>query len=397
MIFKENLKININKTPLVKNFPNLFKEYKNLLFFDNKKKEKIINFWFIDSLTSNKIFESISSDEFNVFLYFCQDEIISERLIKLFSYGTVYLLSLYWQKAEIEKKIKEIFNELSESFYFLQSSNYLIRNYEDSALFLYLERLSKKIINSEGAFFILDTDNPHYGLGFLLYLILKNKYLPQLEYSDVLESYPNSPACKKFIHCDSGNFLKYIQSYQPSDFYIYYVKNIKPEEYQKNSEVCKRSILLPPLSEFKNCSEAIIDFLSSYLIKDTIILSNKAFSVLIKNIYNFNFSDFESLLRKISSSKIRILTENMLMIFLEGGEKKLINDLSFYLKQILHYNCINWKIGNVYDKTNSLLKQMLIRNALEICNGHKKNAAKILGINRNRLTNNKGLPLDDSR
>lgn len=396
MLYKKSLKINIRKSSLNDNLADVLKEYEKDIISTKKTNGSVVNLWFINSHTPNGAFKKISPNSFNLIIYFCNNAIISPKLLKLFPYGTIHLLSEYWAKNDIEKRIKEIIDEISEISYYIQPSNNSMSDFQDSSLLIYINQIAKKIANSDNAIFILDKDNAEYGLGFLLFTIISNKYLPKLEYSGTLEiPFQSILASKKFIACQSDKFLEFIETYQPMDSYIYYVKNINIEDYEKNSEICKRAILMPELSEFRNSSEIVIDFLSNYLIKEPIIFTKKAFSTLIKNSYNFNFSDFEKLLKRIAQSNIRLITESMLMLFLEGCEKKLPNDFLFYFKQILHYNCIGWKSGNVYEKASSVLKQMLIKNALELCNGHKKNAAKILGINRNRLTDNRSFHSKD--
>jgi len=390
MLHKKKLKINIRQTSLKDNFANILKEYEKDITSEKKTSSSSINLWFINSHTPDKLLKNISTNSFNLLVYFCDNVIISEKLLKLFPYGTVHLLSNYWAKNDIEKRIKEIIDELSDVSYYIEPSSISMNDFQDSSLVIYLNQIAKKIANSDSTILILDKDNAEYGLGFLLFNIIKSKYLPELEYSDSLEiPFQSIISSKKFVACQSKKFLEFIETYQLPASYIYYIKNVNTADYEKNSEASQKAILLPDLSEFRNSSEIVIDFLSNYLIKEPIIFTKKAFSTLIKNSYNFYFSDFENILKDIFQSNIRLITESILMLFLEGCEKKLPNDFAFYFKQILNYNCIEWKSGNVYEKASSVVKQMLIKNALELSNGHKKNAAKILGINRNRLTNNR--------
>jgi len=344
-----------------------------------------VNIWLLEPHLISKLPKA--TGVYNIFILFYEKQLPFQKLVNLLSHGILYLISSISRKADIEKTIKSFINEISENWIILhpEPEKSFKNNYCESAPFIYLHQLAKKIALADDTICFLDEDNAEFGFDLMLFTILKSNYLPALEFSTYLHSSPNLEASsRKFISCRSTDFLNFITIYPLSKNSFIYIKNVKPEDYHHH-EISKKTILLPKLSDFQNCTEFMLTFLSDYLLQEEIFISKKAHNVLIRNSYFFHISDYENLLKKISGSKTHILTENTLMLFLEGGKKNLQNNFAHYFSQVLTSNAIMWKRGTIYDAGKSFLEKSLINNALNLCNKHKKNTAKILGINRNTL------------
>lgn len=394
MLVKAPLKFHVKASPHLDIWTQYFKAQNNFHFAAFPSPANLdklsINIWLLEPHLINKLPKSLGL--YNIFIFFYEKQLPFQKLIHLMSHGVLHLVPAIARKADIEKNIKALINEITENWIILCSDqkNTLAHLDNESALFLYLNQLAKRIAQSDEPVCLFDEDNAEHGLGFILFNILKYKYIPKLEFTTSLHSSPHLDAAssvtpKKFICCKSLDFSNFISIYPQAKSSIIYIKDVNSEDYRQYSEICKKTILLPKLSDFQNCIEIMLGFLSDYLLKKEIYLSKKAQYLLARNSYFFQISDIENLLNKISTSKLNILTENMLMLFLEGGKKNFQYNFSHYFSQVLTSNAIMWKRGTIYDAGKSFLEKSLIKNALDLCNRHKKNTAKILGINRNTL------------
>jgi DNA-binding protein Fis len=347
-----------------------------------------LNIWLLEPYSITKLPKSPGTR--NIFIVFMEKFMLFPKLLTLFSHGILYLVPSLAKKADIEKSLKQLIGEISEPWFIAHpdSEQTLQSNFNESAVYSHFNQLAKKIAQSDETVCILDEDNAEYGLGFILYEILRSQYLPNLESSTSLHSSPHYDSMttpRRYVSCKSIDFLNFVAIYPVSKGSIIYINNANPKDYQQHHEFCKKTVLLPKLSDFQNALDFVTAFFADHFIKEDIYLSKKAHALIVRNSSKFQVSDFENLFMKLSSSNIHILTEYMLMLFLEGGKKNIQYDFSHYFSEVLATNAIGWKTGTIYDSGKAFLEKSLIKNALELCNKHKKNTAKILGINRNTL------------
>ncbi|OGF62259.1 MAG: hypothetical protein A2Y62_14165 [Candidatus Fischerbacteria bacterium RBG_13_37_8] len=388
MLEKRSCMINIQASSTLEGWLPYFK---TLEYASSITSEPIINLYLIDSLSSSKFPKSLKTHAYNIFLLFYDTRIPCQKIMKLLPHGILNFMSTSFCKADVEKKLKAFTSELTSTCLILTPDDQIpaLDLNDQSPIIAYLHQIAKRITASNETFCILEQNNSAYGLGHFLYLILKKYYLHDITFSQSLysgsENKTSSEFPRKFVECQNSEFINFIKIYPLAKGAIIYIKNAQSEEYIENHELCKKIILLPRLQEFINGTETFLDLLSHYFLKEKIVLTSKAFTSLKKKSYAFQISDIEHLLQKIVDSKHKIITENIITLFIEGGSKIPNQNFSYYFSQVLTSNAIKWKNGNIYDCGKSFLEKILIKNALEICNDHKKNAAKILGINRNTL------------
>lgn len=388
MLNKEAPKIDIQSSPQFKQWISLFEQNKFPNFTSSYLKLNI----YIFSTEDIKNFAKItSSNNFSIFIFFYNESFPFNNIINKINNASFYFVPTSYNKTDKEKMLKSITAEILSPWIVINpfSIESILDPTNQSSLNIHLNQLAKKIANSLETIFILEEEKSSFGLGQLLFLLLKKIYIPNLEFIKFNPENPNIPLLvnsKCFIQFQYNQFLKFYQKNPPLKNSIIHIYNASQNDFLKKNIICSsRIIFLPHFHEFQLGMEIMLDFLASFICKHNIILSQKALLAINKKSYSFTVYDLEILLQKISLANCNIITENLMMSFMEGGKKILNQNFPHYFSQVLISNAPKWKNGNIYNAGKTLLEKILINNALEICQNHKKNAAKILGINRNTL------------
>ncbi len=392
MLTKESLQFNIYASPQLKQWLPLFEANKRQIVTSNKFKLNIslISLDDLKSFSKNKI-----NNPFSIALIFYDDSL---PLIKILSYiknAAYFFIPNSANKLDKEKFLKSIIKEIFEPCILINPFDIesILDTSNQSPLILHLNQIAKKIYNSNDTICLLEEDKSSYGLGYLLFMILKKTYIPYLQfvqYSPSNSDFIFSPNSKYFIQFQGNYFLQFAKNNNLPKNSIIHIYNVSQKDFLEKYNICStRNILLPQFQEFQNSLSTIIDFISHLTLDNQIMLTEKAFETINKKSYSLRIINLENLFKKINSSNSHLITENIIMTFMEGGKKNINHNFSHYFTQVLISNAPKWKSGNIYDSGKALLEKILIQNALEICHNHKKNAAKILGINRNSLREKK--------
>lgn len=392
MLNKEAPTIDIESPPQFKQWIPLFEQNKRLPFTSSNLK---LNIYIFSSEDIKNLTEIISKNLFSIFIFFYNESFPFHKIINKINNAAFYFVPTSSNKTDKEKILNSIAAEILSPWIVINpfSIESILDFTNQSSLYIHLNQLAKKIVNSSDPMFILEEEKSSFGLGQLLFMLLKKNYIPNLEFIKFNPENTNIPLLidnKCFIQIQYNQFLKFYHKNPPPQNSIIHIYNASQDDFLKKKIICPSGIiLLPRFQEFQHGLEIMLDFLSSFILTHNIILSQKALSAISKKIHSLTIYDLEILLQKINLANCNIITENLLMSFLEGGKKILNQNFSHYFSQVLISNAPKWKNGNIYDAGKALLEQILIKNALEICQNHKKNAAKILGINRNTLREKK--------
>jgi DNA-binding protein Fis len=391
MITKESLKINLHSLPALNTWISLLESNKQI-FISSDRLEIDIHLLSYEDIKNFAKFKH--ANPFSIFIIFYDENFQFNKIINYISCGAFYFIPASSNKNNKEKLIKSIAKEIYEPWFVINPFNieFLLDSNNLTSLTLHLNQLAKKIAQSTDNTVLIEEEKSSLGLGYLLFFLLKKHFLPDLQFIKLNSDFIFQNDTRYFIQSDQNQFIQLAKkSILPKNsiFHIYHAsQNDFINKYQKCFSK-NINILLPPFHEFQNGIDTIFDFLTHLLLNKQILLSQKAYTALLKKSYLYKIINLENLLKKINNSKCQIITENLMTSFMEGGKKNLNQNFSHYFMQVLISNASKWKNGNIYDCGKALLEKILINNALEICQNHKKNAAKILGINRNTLREKK--------